>query len=760
MVMAYNVPELGEAGPSIMMDGDVLAAIWSGNITKWNDEAIKQLNPGLSLPDRNITVGYGDDCRTTSSCDTLKHALQSFSPAFAAEFSARGRLLANMRFAAEGRGRELSGESRDRAAWLRAEPYGLAFLDHADALNAGYPVRSMAMFNRAGTLVEPSAGSVGLAMRDVNDAYAAGNLTSDFHDPPGYGSWPLTHVLFATVANSLEEVGSSLSINGKDRQADCTGDFARVDPTPAVHSRIGHWATFRTVSTLADHWKLPTEVVGSCTGDFRVSDESWRYDQTPDLAVMPTVAFSLVPAANLPTLRGLRLVLDFPTIAAIYLGEITNWSDSRIRALNDDAVCAELPDAEIHVVVDDVESEANELLTGLLSAKVPAFASAVGVSSHPTFPVMASNATLRSDSPSGVIKHLTDTTHSFAVWYGYDLGHIPGASKHQRRISPVQAAGIKSDEGAIVFADSATIGAALDERVESQSAPQRGEATMLDVSGPWPMTVVSSVLYPQSTMKDCSQATALADFLHWVLTDPLAESQAQTEDMVPASSNAKLKRLGLNQLTHFTCEGAPVIAIAIAKRDHQSELDHETSEQGWTISTILGTIMEIIFAILVITVVGIVIFTLRLRQLFTRNRGRAMNTRRLEIDLSTIQLGDALDVGFHGCVWHAKWQERKVVVKTMGGAHPSARLVKTFNKEISAIASMRHPDLAGLLGVCTDPSRPLSIVREYMPLMSLYDVLHNKRPLPARFRLQMAFEIARGMHFLHSSGIYLPTSFT
>jgi hypothetical protein len=44
--------------------------------------------------------------------------LVSFSLAFAAEFSSRGRLFANMRFAAEGRGRELSKSSPDRAAWL------------------------------------------------------------------------------------------------------------------------------------------------------------------------------------------------------------------------------------------------------------------------------------------------------------------------------------------------------------------------------------------------------------------------------------------------------------------------------------------------------------------------------------------------------------------------------------------------------------------------------------------------------------------
>ena len=43
-----------------MLDGTVLAAIWVGNITSWNDTAIVNLNPSLSgkLPTEQIALSF------------------------------------------------------------------------------------------------------------------------------------------------------------------------------------------------------------------------------------------------------------------------------------------------------------------------------------------------------------------------------------------------------------------------------------------------------------------------------------------------------------------------------------------------------------------------------------------------------------------------------------------------------------------------------------------------------------------------------
>jgi phosphate transport system substrate-binding protein len=61
----YNVPGLN--AKHLKMSGPVLAAIYSGKITKWNDPAIAKLNPGVKLPDHAIITVH----RTDGSGDTF-----------------------------------------------------------------------------------------------------------------------------------------------------------------------------------------------------------------------------------------------------------------------------------------------------------------------------------------------------------------------------------------------------------------------------------------------------------------------------------------------------------------------------------------------------------------------------------------------------------------------------------------------------------------------------------------------------------------
>lgn len=54
-----NVP--GVAADKLRLTGTVLANIYLGNVTQWNDPAIKQLNPGLKLPNTKITPVHRSD---------------------------------------------------------------------------------------------------------------------------------------------------------------------------------------------------------------------------------------------------------------------------------------------------------------------------------------------------------------------------------------------------------------------------------------------------------------------------------------------------------------------------------------------------------------------------------------------------------------------------------------------------------------------------------------------------------------------------
>ncbi len=58
VVPVYNVPGVSQA---LKFNGPVLANIFLGKITKWNDPAITALNPGVTLPGSDIVVAHRSD---------------------------------------------------------------------------------------------------------------------------------------------------------------------------------------------------------------------------------------------------------------------------------------------------------------------------------------------------------------------------------------------------------------------------------------------------------------------------------------------------------------------------------------------------------------------------------------------------------------------------------------------------------------------------------------------------------------------------
>ena len=58
VVPVYNVPGVSQ---ELKFSGPVLANIYLGKITKWNDPALAGLNPGVSLPDADIVVAHRSD---------------------------------------------------------------------------------------------------------------------------------------------------------------------------------------------------------------------------------------------------------------------------------------------------------------------------------------------------------------------------------------------------------------------------------------------------------------------------------------------------------------------------------------------------------------------------------------------------------------------------------------------------------------------------------------------------------------------------
>lgn len=75
VAITYNLPSLKAP---LNLDGPTLAGIFLGTITKWNDQAIAALNPGVNLPGTDIAVVHRSDGSGTTNIFTTY--LSSVSP--------------------------------------------------------------------------------------------------------------------------------------------------------------------------------------------------------------------------------------------------------------------------------------------------------------------------------------------------------------------------------------------------------------------------------------------------------------------------------------------------------------------------------------------------------------------------------------------------------------------------------------------------------------------------------------------------------
>jgi phosphate transport system substrate-binding protein len=78
VAVSYNLPGVHD---HLKMTGPLLADIYLGKVTKWNDARIKALNPGVALPDKGIVVVHRSDGSGTTFIVT--DYLANVSPAWA-----------------------------------------------------------------------------------------------------------------------------------------------------------------------------------------------------------------------------------------------------------------------------------------------------------------------------------------------------------------------------------------------------------------------------------------------------------------------------------------------------------------------------------------------------------------------------------------------------------------------------------------------------------------------------------------------------
>ncbi|XP_031264331.1 serine/threonine-protein kinase CTR1-like isoform X2 [Pistacia vera] len=107
--------------------------------------------------------------------------------------------------------------------------------------------------------------------------------------------------------------------------------------------------------------------------------------------------------------------------------------------------------------------------------------------------------------------------------------------------------------------------------------------------------------------------------------------------------------------------------------------------------------------------------------------------------------------GSYGTVHHAKWRNSDVAVKILVEQEFHADRFEEFLREVAIMKRLRHPNIVLFMGAVTQPPN-LSIVTEYLSRGSLFNLLQMpdaREVLDLRLRLNMAYDVAKGMNYLH-----------
>jgi len=122
------------------------------------------------------------------------------------------------------------------------------------------------------------------------------------------------------------------------------------------------------------------------TVDFGASDKPLKPEELAkdNLIQFPAVIGGVVPVVNIPGIKAGDLRLDSEALCKIYLGEIKNWSDPKIKELNPKV---KLPKSDITVVHRSDGSGTTAIFTDYLSDVCPSWKEKVGTGTSVSWPV-------------------------------------------------------------------------------------------------------------------------------------------------------------------------------------------------------------------------------------------------------------------------------------------------------------------------------------------------------------------------------------
>lgn len=202
VVAAYNLPSLHK---KVRLSGALLADIYQGRVTKWNDARIAALNPGVSLPNRNIVVVYRADASGTTFVFT--EYLAAVSPAWA-RVPGKG-MSVSWPVGLGGRGNEgVAGQVRQ-------------IIGAIGYVELTYAMQNNLMFadlqNAAGNFVTATVASMTEAAAGAARTMASGDMRVSVVNAAGAGAYPITSYTWLLVDTRMPNAAKAKKL----------GDFVR-----------------------------------------------------------------------------------------------------------------------------------------------------------------------------------------------------------------------------------------------------------------------------------------------------------------------------------------------------------------------------------------------------------------------------------------------------------------------------------------------------------------------------------------------------
>ena len=197
VVVIVNIP--GVEMNTMKLPGELVADIYAGTISKWNDPRIVEANHGLTLPNLAIAPVYRADGSGTT------YVWTSYLSAVSPDWKSKVGFATSVKWPAGAGAKGNDGI----AATVRNTKGAIGYVESAYA--SQNKLITVQLRNKAGRYVNPTPEAFLAAAANANWRDAK-NFAADIIDQPGEKSWPIVSATFVLLPKDPKDPARSANV--------------------------------------------------------------------------------------------------------------------------------------------------------------------------------------------------------------------------------------------------------------------------------------------------------------------------------------------------------------------------------------------------------------------------------------------------------------------------------------------------------------------------------------------------------------------